>query len=91
MIDTDEADIREKVRAAGEECYATLFEAYRQLYVAKRDGGALPDTIVGGALVGALLHVAAAAAVGMGLDDAAFHLAADEAYEAALRRAPRWG
>lgn len=90
MTDAHEARIRAEMQEIASRAYERLFKAYGEIYRSERETGA-PDTVVGGACVGALLHVAAAAAVGIGMDDGAFHLAADESYEAALRRAPRWG
>lgn len=89
MTETDETTIRAQVAKLGDECYHTLFDAYKNLYQEKRN--TLPDTIVAGALIGALLHIAAAAAVGSGIEEKDFGLASGEAYKEMFQRAPRWG
>jgi hypothetical protein len=82
-------DIRAQIHALATEAYGEFFENYAKWYRAKMKD--VPETVLASACIGALLHVAAACAVGIGMDDGDFHLAADESYEAALRRAPRWG
>jgi hypothetical protein len=82
--------LRDQIHRVSTEAYGAFFEAYAAWY-RDRVAEGVPEAVLGGACVGAMLHVAAACAVGVGMDDAAFCAAADESYEAALRRAPRWG
>ena len=84
--------LNEDLQAIVGRAYGPLFQAYKDLYLKERERlPSMPETAVGGAFVGTLLHVAAAIAVGLGMRADTFAASAMESYKAAHAKAPKWG